>query len=139
MAIFLRITDPKELDAVHDLIHDCYFDVGDIALDPSSSVLLFRFRRVVTRGKHGWKDFFSTSKMFPAIECFLRIFHVESYSIDDSQQIGTYDFNILHYDARAKCIAVQTGVPIDIKVFVRDFEVSVEVTDNVPASPGSRK
>jgi hypothetical protein len=131
MAKFLKITDPHDLDAVHDIIHDCYFDVGDIALDSSASVLSFRFRRLVTRGRHGWKDFFSTSRMSPAIECFLRIFHVKSYRINDTQKVGTYDFNVLKYDPREKCIVVLTGIPIDIRVCVEQFEVSVEVTDNV--------
>ncbi len=131
MAKHLKINNPKELDAVHDLIHDCYFDVDDVAFDASSSVLSFRFRRVATRGKYGWKAFISTSKMSPAIECYLRFHHVESYSIKDTQKVGTYDFDVLAYDPSTKCIAVRTNVPIDIRIFVRDFEISVEVTDNL--------
>jgi hypothetical protein len=69
--------------------------------------------------------------MSPAIECFLRIFHVKSYRINDTQKVGTYDFNVLKYDPREKCIVVLTGIPIDIRVCVEQFEVSVEVTDNV--------
>jgi hypothetical protein len=141
MAKLLKITDPHDLNAVHDVIHDCYFDVGDIAFDSSSAVLSFRFRRLVTRGKHGWKDFFSTSKMTPAMECFLKIFHVNSYRINDTQNVGTYDFNVLKYNPREKCIAVLTGIPIDIRVFVERLEVSVEVTDNVidpMQSPGAQ-
>jgi hypothetical protein len=131
MAKNLKINNPKELRAVNDLIHDCYFDVDDIEFEASTSVLSFRFRRVVTQGKNWWKDFISNSKMSPAIECFLKIHHVESYSIKDTQKIGAYDFNVLVYDSSTSCIGVRTGVPIDIKMFVRDFEISVEVTDNL--------
>jgi len=131
MTKLLRIDNPNDLDAVHDLIHDCYFDVDDIAFDAPSSVLSFRFRRTVIRGGHWWKDFISTSKMSPAIECFLRIHHVESYLIKDTQKIGTYGFNVLDYDSPTHCIAVRAGVPIDIRVFVRDFLISVEVTNSI--------
>jgi hypothetical protein len=131
MAMYLKITSPKELDAVHDLIHDCYFDVDDTVFDTSSSVLSFRFRRPATRDRHWWKDIISARKSPQLIECFLRIYHVESYSINDSEKVGTYGFNVLVYDPSTRCIVVQTGVPIDIRVSVRDFEISVEVTDNL--------
>lgn len=131
MATHLSINNPKDLHAVHDLIHDCYFDVDEIAFDQSSAVLSFRFRRLVTKGKFWWRDIISTSKMRPAIEGFLRIHHVTSYSVDDTKKLGTNSFDVLTYDPSAKCILVRGNVPMDIRVLVQQFEVSVEVTDNV--------
>ena len=129
MGKFLRINDPDELDSVHDLIHDCYFDVDDIAFDPLTSVLSFRFRRLPKRHPW-WRDFLTTSKMSPTIECYLRIYDVESYSINDKERVGTYDFNVLHYESSRRCITVLTGTPIDIQIVVRNFGISVEETDN---------
>ena len=129
MATHLSINNPKDLHAVHDLIHDCYFDIDEIAFDRSSSVLSFRFRRLVTKGKFWWRDIISTSKMRPAIEGFLRIHHVDSYSVADTQKVGTNSFNVLTYDPSARCVLVQGNVPMDIRILVHQFEVSVEVTD----------
>jgi hypothetical protein len=130
MAKFLRITDPRDLDTVHDIIHDCYFDVADIVFDSPAGLLSFKFRKLITRGRHGWKDFFFTSRTLPAVECFLRFSDVELYQIDDTEKVGSYDFNVLKYDPREKCISVLTGIPIKIKIRVKRFDVSVEVTDN---------
>ncbi len=131
MAKFLRITHPSELDAVNDIIHDCYFDIADIVFDSSAASLSFKFRKLVTRGKHGWKDFFSTSRMLPATECFLRFAGVESYQVNDTQKVGTYDLNVLEYNPKEGCVKVLTGIPIEVKVQVTRFDVSVEVTDNL--------
>jgi hypothetical protein len=138
MATHLSINNPKDLHAVNDLIHDCYFDIDEIAFHRSSSVLSFRFRRLVTKGKFWWRDIISTSKMRPAIEGFLRIHHVDSYSVDDTQKLGTNSFNVLTYDPSARCVLVQGNVPMDIRIFVHQFEVSVEVTDNAFEPVGSQ-
>ena len=129
MATSLSITNPKDLHAVHDLIHDCYFDIEGIAFDRSSSVLSFQFRRLVGKGEFWWRDITSTSKMGPAIEGFLRVHHVDNYSVHDTQRLGTNSFNVLTYDPSARCVLVQGNVPMDIRIFVHDFEVSVEVAD----------
>jgi hypothetical protein len=129
MATNLSITNPKDLHAVHDLIHDCYFDIDGIAFDRSSSVLSFLFRRFVAKGEFWGRDITSKSKMGPAIEGFLRVHHVDSYSVHDTQRLGTNSFNVLTYDPSARCVLVQGNVPMDIRIFVHDFEVSVEVAD----------
>jgi hypothetical protein len=130
MATQLSINDPADLHAINDLIHDCYFDIEEIAFDRSSSVLSFRFRRLITKGKLWWRDIISASKMRPATEGFLRIHHVDSYSVDDTQKLGTNSFNVLTYDLSAKRVLVQGNVPMNITIFVHQFEISVEVTDN---------
>ena len=48
--------------------------------------------------------------------------------MDDRKKLGTNSFDVLAYDPTAKCILVRGNVPMDIRVFVRQFEVSVEVT-----------
>jgi len=139
MAKLLKITKPGGINAVNDLVHDCYIDVADIAFDPPTAVLSFKLRKVVTTGQPWWKDFVSTSNMYPAVEGYLRILYVESYSINDTEKIGTYDFNVLHFAATSRCIRVDTNVPIDIRVKVRGFEICVEITDNILLPPAGKK
>jgi hypothetical protein len=128
MPAFLKITSPDGLGSVHDMIHDCFFDVEDISFDPTTSVLSFRFRRPASG--HSWSNFVAGSTTSPAIAYYLRIHHVESYSINDTRKIGTYDFNVLKYNTSTRCITVLTNIPIDIQIIVRDFELSVEQADN---------
>jgi hypothetical protein len=130
MGTHLSITNPKDLHAVNDLIHDCYFDIDGIAFDRSLSVLSFRFRRFVAKGEFWWRAVTPTSKMRPAIEGLLRVHHVDNYSVHDIQKLGTNSFNVLTYEPSARSVLVQGNVPMDIRIFVHEFEVSVEVTDN---------
>ena len=64
----------------------------------------------------------------PLVQCFLNIFHVESYEIDDTERVGSYDFTSLEYNSDLRCISIITGTPIGIEIKVRDFEVSVVET-----------
>lgn len=139
MAKSLRVTNRNELEEVNNLIHDCYFDVAEIEFDATTLVLSFRFLCPSDTRKFWWRDFFSTSKMRPAIECFLRIGNVESYSIDDKQKVGTYDFNVLDYESSTATLTVRTGIPIGIEIHVRTLDVLVEMTDNVIEEPGHSK
>lgn len=127
----MTIAGPEELHLVHDIIHDCFFDVDDIRFDSEQSTLTFRFRRPISSDRIKLKDFVYTSKSRPTVECFLTIYNVKSYSISDTENVGTYDFNVLDFDPLKHCLTIGTNVPIDIKLEVRDFRISVEQTDNL--------
>lgn len=74
---------------------------------------------------------FSEKFDVPLVECFLIFRHVKSYSVEDTGQVGSYDFTSLDYDPRRKRITIVTGIPIDIKLTVDAFEVSVRETGKI--------
>src|SRR5215218_7284040 len=74
------------------------------------------------------KELDDGKKAVPLVQCFLNIFHVESYKIDDTERVGYYDFTTLEYNSDQRCISIITGTPIGIEIKVRDFEVSVVET-----------
>lgn len=122
----ILIKDPHQISVILDVIHDCWFDKDDILFDPKSSILSIKFKPEGKDALHTCK-LISIKKMdSSALQCYLRFHHVESYSVNDKERVGTYDFNTLKYDPALKCISVITGVPIDIKIIVKHFEISIE-------------
>lgn len=128
----LSIKNPEQISDIVNIIHDCWFDVDDIVYDPEASVLSLKFKREMPRRSRVLKEGLLTKRLeVPIVECFLRIHHVKSYRIKDTEHVGLYNFNELEYDPNLKHINITTGVPIDIIISVERFEVSVEETDKV--------
>jgi hypothetical protein len=121
-----HITEPSEIPKILELIHDCWLDASMIVLDSEKSTLSIRY----LKGTGSTSSFVSRIR-FPAIECFLRISRVESFSVQDKQKVRFYDINSLAYDPMSRCVQLRTGVPIEIRAIVADFDITVEETSTV--------
>lgn len=97
-----------------------------IVLDSEKSTLSIRYLKGI-----GSTSSFVSRIRFPAIECFLRISRVESFSVQDKQKVRFYDINSLAYDPMSRCVQLRTGVPIEIRAIVADFDITVEETSTV--------
>jgi hypothetical protein len=117
-----------EVGAVNDLIHDSFFNVDDIVFDSQTSILSFKFELPTLPSGLGLKVFIYSSKASPGVECVLKIHNVEKYSIDDTEKVGRYDFNIIEFDALARVVYIRTNIPIGIRILVSELEISLEVT-----------
>ncbi len=128
----LVITSPKKLPFIMDIIHDCWFQKDEIVFNSDTNTLEVKFMREAMEEKEliGNVLFFKKYKI-PFIECYLRIYSVKSYEINDKEQVGGYDFNKLEYDSEKQQISILTGIPIDIKVRVEEFHISIEETNKV--------
>lgn len=113
MGLSIAIDDLHDMALITDAIHDRWFDPDRIVFHQQQSALEFPFTRRRWRADP------------PEVACCLRIDHVESYEIDDSERVGGYDFNKLVYDSEKREIRVLTGVPIDIRVKVKRLGVRV--------------
>jgi len=126
MTNLLHITEPSEIPKILELIHDCWLDASMIVLDSEKSTLSIRYLKGI-----GSTSSFVSRIRFPAIECFLRISRVESFSVQDKQKVRFYDINSLAYDPMSRCVQLRTGVPIEIRAIVADFDITVEETSTV--------
>lgn len=122
----LRITDPRELPKLVELIHDQWLDAESITFDSENSTLSIRYLK-----EAGAPSPFVSRARFPAFECSLRISSVESFSVVDPQKIRFYDMNTVAYDPASMCIRLETGVPIEIQVVVSAFDLTVEETEKI--------
>ena len=97
----ISIKDPGEIPAVVEVIHDCWFDADDISLDPATSTLSIKFNReLYERSEVVGRRLFLKKVEVPLVECLLKIRHVKSYRVNDTERVGTYNFNDIEYDPR---------------------------------------
>lgn len=125
----ISINHPNQIPIIDGVIHDEWFDVSNIEFDSNTSVLSIEFERELKdQGTVVEKNWMMKKIEVPLVQCFLNIFHVESYKIDDTERVGSYDFTALEYNSDLRCISIITGITIGIEIKVRDFEVSVVET-----------
>lgn len=128
----VRITKGSDLSRINEVIHDYWFDLDDITFDDATSTLEIRFSRPSSKtdaAASGWSLLRRVE--VPYVESFLRLHHVWRWALEDTQRIGSYDFNVLRFDEGKQRIEVTTGVPLDLSADVERLEVSVLVTDKV--------
>jgi hypothetical protein len=138
MAETILINRPEEVEKIVNIIHDCWFDIDDIDYRKNLSELNIRFEKKIIEHciSENWLLFFKKVTC-PIIECFLKIHHVQRYDLHDSEGIGVYDFNTIEFDNEKQAIRILTGVPLDFFIKINQFEISVEITDNILRSEKS--
>jgi hypothetical protein len=128
----MTFTDPGAISDLLDYIHDCPFKVDDISFDREGSVLSIRFgRELADRARVISGNWFMAKRELPLGGCFLRILHVQSYSLNDMAHIGTYLMTDLEFDQNLGRVSVISAQPLDIHVNVEHFEITVEETDRI--------
>jgi hypothetical protein len=127
-----RIKDHNQISLILDVIHDCWFDVGDINYSPEESLLIIKFEReLICEGLLEGGGILFKRVRIPTIECLLRFYHVRNFVITDTEKVGRYDLTGIEYQADLKRLFINTGIPLDIMLEVEQFEVVVEETDRV--------
>lgn len=132
MGVEVRITRGSELRRINEIIHDYWFDLDDVMFDEPASMLEIRFSRPSLRTDLPASRWLLLRRVeVPYVESFLRIHHARGWALEDTERIGSYDFNELRFDERKQRIQITTGVPLSLSVDVARLEVSVFVTDHV--------
>ncbi len=132
MGAEVSITKGSDLTRINEVIHDYWFDLDDVTFNEAVAILEIRFSRPSVEAHtpaRGWSLLRRIE--IPYVESFLRIHHVQRWALEDTQRIGSYDFNELRFDVTNHRIQVTTGVPLYLSANVERLEVSVLVTDNV--------
>jgi hypothetical protein len=130
MVTTIVATKAEELDAVVAAIHDYWFDTDRIVFDELGSTLSFAFSRPPA-GATDRIIFFPRKRRAGDVESFLRIRHVRRWIIDDTEGVGSYDFNEITFDSATMVLHITTGIPIGLTIEVEKLDVSVEITDRV--------
>lgn len=129
-----RVTDRHELYAVNRLVHDHWFNVEDVTHDPHRRIVSVRFLRPShARAKTSHRILFLRRVRVPMTEWLLEIGNVESCTLEETEDIGRYDFNKLHYREDTQTLTVKTGVPLIFRMVVNALDVTVRDTETVVA------
>lgn len=128
----VRIRKNQDLSRINEVIHDYWFDLDDVTFDDATSMLEIRFSRPSVKNDapaSGWS--LLRRVKVPYVESFLRIHQVRGWALEDTERIGSYDFNELRFDEGKQQIQITTGVPLGLHADVEGLEVSVVLTDTV--------
>lgn len=127
-----HINRPNEIDKISDLIHDCLFALDDVKFDEEQSRLRIKFRRPdPNKVKVGGGFWIVKNVELPIVQCILNIHQVEDFSIDGPVRIGTYMLIDLEYNESNRILSIICAQPLEIKLTVSAFEISVEETDEI--------
>lgn len=110
----VRFTDPADTEALNALIHDKWFPVTRIHEEGDDRVIPFAF----VHANRSRKAMFDST---------LRIGHVGSWSVRDTEKIEIYNFHGLTFDGKHGCIRIKGNIPLTIEVNVNSFVVTVEI------------
>lgn len=64
----------------------------------------------------------------PLLRSFLTIACANDWELEDTEGVGTYDFNGLVYDEGGSRLRVHTNIPLELSAAVSRLDVRVELT-----------
>lgn len=122
----LRAENQEQINELMPHLHDCYFDVEDgLQYDEEAGTLQFRAYEEKPKTECSCEK-----NCIPCRAVLLRIHHVESLEITDSNKIATYSINEIKYDAN-KGELLLTAVPdCELKMKISKLELHLEKVEN---------
>ncbi len=121
-----------ELDVLSGLIHDSWFDLAKLLHSKADRSMVIEIA-IESWDKRLYEDhrvLFRRIKV-PYLKAFLTIYNVDDFEIRDTEKVGTYDINWIHYDSSNGTVKFETGIPLFMEVRVENLDVRLEVTEHV--------
>lgn len=106
----LHATTVADLSAVLDLVHDLFFDVGDLGVEGGEIRL-----RLYTKARNGTQV------------ALLKIGGVRSVNLIDTERIGLYDINKILYEGNR--LRITSGFTLDLTIDVASLDLCVETSE----------
>lgn len=127
MGMILQVDSPDFIDAVNDIIHDCWFDVDDVSFDASASRLSipFDYELPGAVAKKLLRQGYTVGRRRSGLLC---VNSALSYVLHDTQRIGRYDFNRIQYEPAQGVVRIETNIPLILVIHVGTLEVTVEIS-----------
>jgi len=128
----LVATTGGKLGLITGLVHDCYFDVDKIEFDEIKGELRIPFDYGADKEARVLRRIWFLSKAeTPFLEALLTIHKVKNWALNDTEGIGSYDFNELTFDEKSQTVTVKSNVPLGLSAEVENLQVSVSISDSV--------
>ena len=126
--------NPEDLQVIIDVIHDSWFDVDDISYDKLERRVSFSFEKKERSpaSKESSKLFFLKPYIDSITPAKLVFNNVEDFTVIDTEEVGSYDFDKVLWDEAKKKLTIETGVPISINMNVSNLDVRVEFAETKP-------
>lgn len=132
MTTQVHVTDPRQLDAINRLIHDHWFSVDDVVFRPDEQRLTVKFFRPASAGAETIQHILFLRRVrVPIAEWWLEVAAVESFTLQETEGVGRYDFNEIEYSDPGHTLTVKTSIPLVFWMVVQQLDVTVRETAKV--------
>jgi hypothetical protein len=117
-----RASDPSELPALADHLHDRYFDIEELTVDRETKQL--RLPLYDRRPNVGWLgQLVGRQPPSPAAE--LQVDRVVAYAVHDRAGVRWFDIDGLYADASTDKLILRSNLPLELVITVDGVEVSI--------------
>jgi hypothetical protein len=125
----LTVRDPSDLGALNDAVHDRWGDIDGMRYDPESRILTIRFW---SRPSRSWRRF-PVARAHEVLDAELQVHQVVDFQLEDSEKIGYYAFNEVHWDPGQSRVLIRAepNLLLTIKVDALDVWVVCPSDDEV--------
>jgi hypothetical protein len=114
--VVMTITKESQIKGLLDRVHDWWFDAEAVALDVAGGIVTIALepskRELTSPSGRG---------------LIVLIAQVREMSILDTEKIGFYNLNEIHYSNRDKTVRITGGIPITIVVRVEGLEIELKL------------
>lgn len=121
----------EELGNIIDIIHDCFFNLDEIHFDQTNQVLRIPFNKDVYEERELLSGIILKKVKIPVKKYFLEIHNVKDYLINDSEQVGDYDFETILYNPEFNTLTIQTNIPLTFKIVVKSLKLVISKGSNI--------
>ena len=129
----------QDLSKINAVIHDMSFDISQIEFDAKANRLTIPFDyQDESQARITKAGLFIKSYVLPVYRGSLLVDATRSFSLVDTEEVGTYKFNTIKYDPNRKKLTVQATVPLQLEADVDELSVSIE-TSNEKVGEHERK
>lgn len=124
------IARKADISIITDLIHDRFFDLGKVEFDGPKEVITIPFEEEKKELSVTLKNYILFRKVaIPLVRHYLRIYNVKNVIINDTEKIGSYDFNELVINGSK--LAIKTGIPLEFEAEISDLQIEIEQTEEI--------
>jgi hypothetical protein len=110
----MLISDPSELRGLIDAAHDYWFDADRLKEDYSRGIVtipLYERPASLRRSER------------PIATLIIR--HVDSLSVQDTEHVGYYDIDQIHFDPVGNVLTITGGIPVVIRMHVAKLHIEL--------------
>ena len=129
-----RVTSTSDLEELVDAVHDRWFDVDAVSLDAAKRELTIPYWKADLSRVPKSRD----TGLLLDFDSQLVIQGVDSYTVQDSEQIGCYGFNEIHFNGRQITITGEPYLTLTVPVDGLDIRNEAVGTDNPQSGTDDR-
>lgn len=123
-----NVASAKTMDEMLELVdylHDNWFDLAEIDFDQDLDIVTVPFEREFYEDRRVISSGILKTVEAPVYQCALRVRDVSVVEIEDSGEVGRYNFVDLEFDPTLGKLKIQTGIPLDFVLVIRSIDIAI--------------